>query len=101
MISISKIKNISLIKKNWILNGIRVFEIGSNPHSNEEFFSRFFKVFFDKIILKINMMKGINNKIINIKIKLIMVSILKLINFINWKLIVMYIYYKDIKLMHH
>lgn len=51
----SKIRNISLIRKNWILNGIRVLEIGSNPHSNEEFFSRFFKVFFDRIILIINM----------------------------------------------
>lgn len=67
----SKIKNIKLIKKNWILNGIRVLEIGSNPHSNEEFFSRFFKVFFDKIIFKVNIIKGISNKIINIKIILI------------------------------
>lgn len=40
IISISKIKNIKLIKKNWILKGIRVLEIGSNPHSNGEFFSR-------------------------------------------------------------
>lgn len=88
MISISKIKNNKLIKKNWILNGIRVLEMGSNPHSNEEFFSRFFKVFFDKIIFKINIIKGIINKIINKKNILIMVSRLKLIKFINWKLIV-------------
>lgn len=65
VISISKIKNIRLIKKNWILNGIRVLEIGSNPHSNEEFFSRFLKVFFEKILFIINIMKGINNKKIN------------------------------------
>lgn len=65
-----------------------MLEIGSNPHSNEEFFSRFFKVFFDKTKFKINIMKGIKNKIINKKNILIMVSILKLIKFINWKLIV-------------
>lgn len=84
----SKIKNIKLIKKNWILNGIRVLERGSNPHSNEEFFSRFFKVFFDKMRFKINIIKGIMNRKINKKNILIMVSILKLIKFINWKLIV-------------
>lgn len=36
----SKIKNINLIKKKWILKGIREFEMGSNPHSKDEFFSR-------------------------------------------------------------
>lgn len=92
----SKIKNINLIKKNWILNGIRVLEIGSNPHSNEEFFSRFFEVFLDKIIFNINIMLGIKSKTINKITILIMVSILKLINLINWKLIVMNIYYIDI-----
>lgn len=92
MISISKIKNIRLIKKNWILKGIRVLEIGSNPHSNDEFFSRFFKVFFDKIMFRINIIKGIISKIINKKNILIMVSTLKLIKFINWKLIVINIY---------
>lgn len=44
-ISISKIRNISLIKKNWILKGIRELDIGSNPHSNDEIFSRFFNIF--------------------------------------------------------
>lgn len=72
-------------------------ERGSNPHSNEEFFSRFFKVFFDKMVFKINIMYGIINKIKNKKIILIMVSILKLIKFINWKLNVIWIlYYIDI-----
>lgn len=66
-----------------------MLEIGSNPHSNEEFFSRFFKVFFDRMIFKVNIKKGIINKIINEKNILIMVSTLKLIKFINWKLIVM------------
>lgn len=39
-ISISKIKNISLIRKNWILKGIRLFLMGSNPHSKGDDFSR-------------------------------------------------------------
>lgn len=84
----SKIKNIRLIKKNWILKGIRVLEIGSNPHSNEEFFSRFLRVFFDKMKFKINIIEGIRRNIINKKIIIIMVFILRLIKFINWKLIV-------------
>lgn len=40
VISISKIKNISLIEKKWIENLTRGFEKGSNPHSKEEDFSR-------------------------------------------------------------
>lgn len=50
VISISKIKNISVIKKNWILNGSRLMENGSNPHSNGDIFSRLIKYFFDNII---------------------------------------------------
>lgn len=42
VISTSKIKKIRLIRKNWILNGIRDLEIGSNPHSKGDIFSRFF-----------------------------------------------------------
>lgn len=71
-----------------------MLEIGSNPHSNEEFFSRFFKVFFDKKMFIINIIIGIMNKIINKENILIMVSILKLIKFINWKLIVINILYR-------
>lgn len=74
-ISISKIKNISLIKKNWILKGIRVLEIGSNPHSKDEFFSRLFFFFFDKMIFKINIITEIKKKIIDIKIILIIIYI--------------------------
>lgn len=60
-ISISKIKNIKLIKKNWILNGIRAVEIGSNPHSNDEFFSRCLRNFLNnnKLIRIINKDKSI------------------------------------------
>lgn len=40
LISMSKIKNIKLIKKKWILKGMRLLFIGSNPHSKGEIFSR-------------------------------------------------------------
>jgi len=40
LISISKIKKINLIIKNWILKGIRLLDIGSNPHSKGDDFSR-------------------------------------------------------------
>lgn len=57
MISISKIKKISLIKKKWTLKGIWLLDIGSNPHSKGDDFSRSWKDFFEII------------KLINIKIK--------------------------------
>lgn len=39
-----------MIKKKWSENGIRADDLGSNPHSNGEFFSRSENDFFDKII---------------------------------------------------
>lgn len=53
----SKIKNINLIRKNWILKGIREFDNESKPHSKGEDFSRFLNIFFDNkklIIIKSN-----------------------------------------------
>lgn len=84
-ISISKIKNINLIKKNWILKGIRVFDIGSNPHSNTEFFSRFFIIFFE--IKKFNNIKDME---INVK-KINIINILKILIFIyNYYIFIYY-----------
>jgi len=39
IISVSKIKKMILIRKNWILNGNRLWDKGSNPHSNGDIFS--------------------------------------------------------------
>lgn len=77
VISISKIKKINLIKKKWILKGIRDLDIGSNPHSNGDIFSRFFKSF--KEIKKFNnniiiLIINIKNKI-KIKNKIIYINI--------------------------
>lgn len=47
VISISKIKKIRLIRKNWILKGKWLEEIGSNPHSNGDIFSWSIKDFFE------------------------------------------------------
>lgn len=49
-ISISKIKKIIVIKKKCSENGIRADDLGSNPHSNGEFFSRSIKDFLERII---------------------------------------------------
>ena len=46
VISTSKIKKITAIKKNRRENGRRADPFGSNPHSNGEFFSRSIIVFF-------------------------------------------------------
>ena len=49
VISTSKIKKITAIKKNRRENGIRADPFGSKPHSKGEFFSRSLIVFFDSI----------------------------------------------------
>lgn len=74
----SKIRKISLIRKNWILKGRWLGEIGSNPHSNGDIFSWSIKDFFEirmfknmrreEIIISINI---VNIIIIIIYIKLI------------------------------
>lgn len=51
-ISTSKIKKIIVIKKNRNEKGKREEDLGSNPHSNGEDFSRSTKVFFDNIDAK-------------------------------------------------
>lgn len=48
-ISTSKIKKIIAIRKNCKENGSRDDDLGSNPHSNGELFSRSVKDFFDKM----------------------------------------------------
>lgn len=70
-ISTSKIKKITVIRKKCKEKGIRADDLGSNPHSKGEHFSRSIKDFLDKIIdkniitLEINM---IIEEIIRIKI---------------------------------
>lgn len=49
VISTSKIKKIIVIKKNRSEKGSREEDLGSNPHSKGDLFSRSAKVFLDKI----------------------------------------------------
>jgi len=65
VISTSKIKKIKLIRKKWILKGGRLLDIGSNPHSKGDDFSRSWKVFLDMVKFS-----NINNKEINNKINI-------------------------------
>lgn len=53
VISISKIKNISIIEKKWIEKEIRELVNGSNPHSKGDIFSRsvFLCILINGIIL--------------------------------------------------
>lgn len=78
MISISKIKKISLMRKNWILNGKWLVETGSNPHSNGEVFSWSIKDFFEIKIFK-NIRKEAISKRISMVIIIIMIIYIKLI----------------------
>ena len=90
IISISKIKNISVIKKNWIEKGRRGLDIGLNPHSNGVIFFRFFWIIFVRIIFIMMIIVGIiMNTIFIINIVKIIYILLK---FFNWKLNVIIIY---------
>jgi len=64
IISVSKIKKIILIRKNWILNGRRLKDNGSNPHSNGDIFSYVIMVFLYNMKLIIMIREGINIMII-------------------------------------
>lgn len=78
VISISKIKKIILTKKKWILNGNRLSDKGSNPHSNGDDFSWFKLFFFEIKIHKINIIQEIN-KVINEIIMIINIIYIKFI----------------------
>lgn len=71
----SKIKKISLMRKNCTLNGRWLEEIGSNPHSKGEDFSWSLKDFFEIKIFKNPRIKEIDNKILNIKSRVIIIYI--------------------------
>ena len=90
IISISKIKNINVIKKNWIENGRRGLDIGLNPHSNGVIFFRFFWIIFVNIMLIMIITVGIimNTAFIVTIVKIIYI----LLKFFNWKLNVIIIY---------
>jgi len=62
----SNTRKINLIIKKWILKGIWLLDIGSNPHSKGEDFSRSIIIFFEinKLINIIIIEININNKII-------------------------------------
>lgn len=74
VISTSKIKKITAIKKKWREKGIRADLLGSNPHSNGEDFSRSMNLF-----LEIKEARIINNN-----------EILKIIRLININIVIIY-----------
>lgn len=68
-ISTSKMMKIIAIRKNRRENGSREEDLGSNPHSNGDLFSRSIIVFFDNILLNIITAEVI--VIVNIKVVII------------------------------
>ena len=58
MISMSKIRKRMAKRKNRIENGIRAFEVGSNPHSNTECFSRSFEVLSLSVLVRDTKIRG-------------------------------------------
>lgn len=86
VISTSKIKKITAIKKNCIENGRREALFGSYPHSNAEAFSREF-LFFDEIV-EFKIIKTVDRTSVKIIIKRIIFPHKGLF---NWKLNLLFI----------
>ena len=84
IISISKIKNIRVIIKNWIENGRRGLVIGLNPHSNGVIFFRFLWISLVNRIFSIIMIIGIIMNTMFMIISWMIIYIL--LKFSNWKL---------------
>jgi len=97
-ISISKIKKISLIIKNWVLKGNRALDDGLNPHLNGDIFSLFKLVFLEIIkLIKNKMEDKINKKMMNQII--FMIIYINLFKCFNWKLnVIIFILYKYISI---
>lgn len=92
VISTSKIKKMIAIKKKCMENGSREDDLGSNPHSNGDLFSRSIIDFFDvkfNTTIRINEINMIRNEIIEIMIITYTVS-----RSFNWKLKIIFILYK-------
>ena len=51
MISISKIKKITAIRKKWIEKGVRGYDTGLNPHSNGVDFCKSTIIFFLIVVI--------------------------------------------------
>lgn len=89
----SKTKKIRLMRKNWILKGKWLVDIGSNPHSNGDIFSWSMKDFFEMKIFK-DKSKIEIIRAINIIVIIIVIIYIKLVfKYFNWKLNVIYLYY--------
>lgn len=96
VISTSKIRKITAIRKNWREKGKRELVLGSNPHSNGDIFSRSIKVFLEIIV---------HTVIIIIEINIIIILLIQIIIYtsfsssFDWKSNII-IYYIDNYLPH-
>lgn len=85
----SKIKNRTAIRKNWIENGIRADDFGSNPHSKGDIFSRSIVIVFEIMVhIIINPMEIIIANVNEIKILIITSSLLRSF---DWKSNILFI----------
>lgn len=93
VISTSKIRKITAIKKNCNEKGIRAEDLGSNPHSNGDLFSRSVKVFFE-IKLAINITIILISKVVIDKVNMILIIYTSFIRSLDWKSSIIFILYK-------
>lgn len=93
VISTSKIKKITAIRKNWREKGIRAVDLGSKPHSKGDLFSRSINVFFEMIVASIIIIIVI----VNVKITREIISNIiytNLVRSFDWKSNIILILYK-------
>lgn len=93
VISTSKIRKITAIKKNCREKGIRAEDLGSNPHSNGDLFSRSINVFFEIIVASIIMIILIV-KVSTTSIVVNRIIYTNLIRSFDWKSNIIIILYK-------
>lgn len=93
VISTSKIRKITAIRKNCKEKGSRAEDLGSNPHSKGEFFSRSEWVFFE-IRFAISIITVEINKMILEIIRVIMIIYTNYIRSFDWKSKIIIILYK-------
>lgn len=97
MISMSKIKKITAIKKKCNENDTRVYDIGLNPHSNGVHFCISVIVFF--LIIINNIINTIIRKNVTAIALITIIIIQFLIDHLSWKLNILYILIEYINLI--
>lgn len=93
VISTSKIRKITAIRKNCRENGIRAEVFGSNPHSNGDLFSRSINVFFEITVARV-ITRSLIIRIIVVIDAIMNITYTSFIRSLDWKSRIIIILYR-------